>query len=117
MDMLLNHILPRQDISEFSKAAWASYQVSAIHPFSDGNGRLSRIFINWVLHGAQPHHQRLPFSIVLCRNGAHVLHILAHCGKPMPLDIFPDLLKSLQIRPCVHGELFITQEKGLSGPM
>ena len=70
MDRLLNHILPRQDLSQFAKAAWASYHVNAIHPFSDGNGRLSRIFINWILHGAPPHDQRLPFTIVLCRNGA-----------------------------------------------
>ncbi|KAL6064499.1 Fido domain-containing protein [Balamuthia mandrillaris] len=30
-------------------AAWLMYELLAIHPFEDGNGRLSRLLLNWVL--------------------------------------------------------------------
>jgi len=30
--------------------AYFSYKLTIIHPFADGNGRISRAFINWMLH-------------------------------------------------------------------
>jgi len=36
-------------------ASWLMYELLALHPFFDGNGRLSRLFLNWVLlAGGQP---------------------------------------------------------------
>jgi hypothetical protein len=45
----LETLLQRADISSTGKAAWALITFLSIHPFSDGNGRLSRILVNYVL--------------------------------------------------------------------
>lgn len=62
LEVLAAKMLPRKDISAFAKAAWLAHNINAIHPFSDGNGRLSRALVNWVLMK----HADLPFSIVMC---------------------------------------------------
>merc|ERR1712224_426478 len=36
-------------LSPFAKAAWAFFGLVQIHPFSDGNGRLSRLVATYVL--------------------------------------------------------------------
>ncbi|GAQ89511.1 hypothetical protein KFL_005310030 [Klebsormidium nitens] len=38
-----------QDSDPFELAAWLSYEFVAIHPFDDGNGRMSRLLMNMVL--------------------------------------------------------------------
>ena len=36
-------------VSPYAKAAWLKCRFVEVHPFEDGNGRLSRILLNWVL--------------------------------------------------------------------
>mmetsp|Transcript_14596 Transcript_14596/g.22880 ORF Transcript_14596/g.22880 Transcript_14596/m.22880 type:complete len:645 (-) Transcript_14596:27-1961(-) len=43
-------VLERTDISGSAKAAWCSYHLVDLHPFEDGNGRLSRVVAIWALH-------------------------------------------------------------------
>ena len=38
----LRAVSARDDLSPVAKAAWASYNLLALHPFADGNGRLAR---------------------------------------------------------------------------
>ena len=45
----LRYIMRRTDLSPEAKAAWALNEFLAIHPFRDGNGRLARLLLNWVL--------------------------------------------------------------------
>jgi hypothetical protein len=42
-------LLRRADLSLEAKAAWVMVEFLEIHPFRDGNGRLSRLLMNWVL--------------------------------------------------------------------
>eukprot|EP00929_Paragymnodinium_shiwhaense_P061420 TRINITY_DN30679_c0_g2_i1.p1 TRINITY_DN30679_c0_g2~~TRINITY_DN30679_c0_g2_i1.p1 ORF type:complete len:816 (-),score=84.49 TRINITY_DN30679_c0_g2_i1:113-2560(-) len=46
-------VADRKDLSAAAKAAWCSYHLVRIHPFADGNGRLSRLMAIWALrrHG------------------------------------------------------------------
>jgi fido (protein-threonine AMPylation protein) len=53
----------RSDESPIAKAARISYEFVAIHPFPDGNGRMSRIILNMVLRA-----EGLPFMAVLSGN-------------------------------------------------
>ena len=48
------------------KAAAISLGFVGIHPFTDGNGRLGRILVNWVLHRCG-----LPFTLSLCATPQH----------------------------------------------
>ena len=36
-------------VTPYAKAAWLKCRFVEVHPFDDGNGRLSRILMNWVL--------------------------------------------------------------------
>lgn len=46
-------IVARSDLSGCAKAAWCAYHLVDVHPFEDGNGRLSRLVAIWALarHG------------------------------------------------------------------
>ncbi len=60
---LIDCMLGRRDAIEV--AAWASYSLLAIHPFQDGNGRLSRLLMNLILIGFAD----MPFPILLAQGG------------------------------------------------
>lgn len=62
----LEDVLAREDLTPHAKAAWAGYHVLAIHPFADGNGRLARLLIAWVLSCCG-----VPFPLVLCGSEEH----------------------------------------------
>lgn len=48
-----NLVVKRNDLSGSAKAAWCFYHLCRIHPFRDGNGRISRLVAIWALarHG------------------------------------------------------------------
>lgn len=48
-----NAVSSRSDLSGSAKAAWCFYHLCRIHPFRDGNGRISRLMAIWSLarHG------------------------------------------------------------------
>jgi len=46
-------------------AAWASYSLLLIHPFSDGNGRIARLMTNIILIGFAD----IPFPVLLANGG------------------------------------------------
>ncbi|KJA16061.1 hypothetical protein HYPSUDRAFT_193694 [Hypholoma sublateritium FD-334 SS-4] len=61
-----NELIVQTDVDPFASAAWISHMFVSIHPFEDGNGRLSRILS----------------SIPLIRNGLPPLCIPASIYKP-----------------------------------
>jgi len=63
---LLEKVLAREDLSPIAKAAWAGFNLLTIHPFQDGNGRLARLLINWVLA-----HCEVQFPVALCDSDEH----------------------------------------------
>lgn len=62
--MEIIHILPQTDV--IMTAAKASYRFVRIHPYSDGNGRLSRLLMNFVLFLTHP-----PVCLKADRKGRH----------------------------------------------
>ncbi|XP_066296000.1 protein adenylyltransferase Fic-like [Branchiostoma lanceolatum] len=59
-----NHLYGRTDKCMYTKAAFLKFKVVQLHPFMDGNGRLSRILMNWVLHA-----EGLPFAVSITNDG------------------------------------------------
>ena len=57
--MAVNTLCARSDVDEMGAAAGAHCGLLAIHPFHDGNGRIGRIVMNWVLAK-----RGLPFTVV-----------------------------------------------------
>jgi hypothetical protein len=53
-------LLARPSVPLAAKAAWAAYHLVRVHPFADGNGRLSRLVLNWVLAWGG-----MPFTLVV----------------------------------------------------
>lgn len=62
----LEKVMEREDLTACAKAAWAAHHLLVIHPFQDGNGRLARLLINWILRTAG-----VPFPILLCGTDDH----------------------------------------------
>ena len=67
LEKLLNHFNDFDKnviMTPFAKAAWLKCSFVEVHPFEDGNGRLSRILMNWVLHK-----HGLYFPVAIARDG------------------------------------------------
>ena len=77
----LRTLSARDDVSPVAKAAWACYNLLALHPFADGNGRLARALLNMMLarHG-------VPFVVTLAasdsqRAAYRTALIASHCAS------------------------------------
>jgi len=61
VDQVNNELLPTNNIGLWGKLAWLHYRFVYIHPFSDGNGRMSSILVNWLL--LKVHKSPLPVNL------------------------------------------------------
>lgn len=80
---LVNH--PLREVDPLVSAAIASFGFVFIHPFMDGNGRLSRFLFHAALcrSGAVPHGALLPVSVAMKRNEQDYLKALQSFSVPM----------------------------------
>jgi len=60
-DVLTSTVVSHMTERAPQKAAWAMFWLLAIHPFKDGNGRMARILMNWVLSQCN-----VPFVCYVC---------------------------------------------------
>lgn len=59
--MILNELIRNDNIKLERKVSWCIVNFLQIHPFSDGNGRTSRILAYWILNSCG-----FPFPITMC---------------------------------------------------
>jgi len=66
------------------RASLASFGFVYAHPFMDGNGRLSRFLVHYVLAQARalPNQGVLPISVAMNRNEMHYVHALEEFSRP-----------------------------------
>lgn len=75
---------PPEDVDPLVLASIVSFGFVFIHPFMDGNGRLSRFLFHQVLcqTGGLKHGLVLPVSIVMRQNETDYLAVLQHFSEP-----------------------------------
>ncbi|CAE8615974.1 unnamed protein product [Polarella glacialis] len=76
----LHILMARSDWHVCDKAAWVAYHLVRIHPFADGNGRMSRLLANWVLFCSG-----VPFTLVIGAGAERSGYLRSLCeGDTLP---------------------------------
>ncbi|MCD4793971.1 MAG: Fic family protein [Bacteroidales bacterium] len=65
----------------------AHFQMVSIHPFADGNGRLSRLLMNYVQH-----YHKLPLSVIYNQDKINYYSALENTRKKEDINIFYDFM-------------------------
>jgi Fic family protein len=105
----LLRFIERDDLSPALQAAIAHAQFEAIHPFADGNGRVGRALIHFVLRRRRLASRFVPpVSLILAaRSNSYIagLNAYAHGKVQEWLDVFARALSSAAIRSAELGDL------------
>ncbi|MFN3784817.1 MAG: Fic family protein [Spirosomataceae bacterium] len=81
-------------VEEINELAFiAHYQLVTIHPFVDGNGRTSRLLMNYI----QAYHQ-VPLTIVFEEDRQEYIESVIETRKNENIEIFLDFMKSQHIK-------------------
>lgn len=83
--------LENQDLNPIAKASWIHAEFVAIHPFTDGNGRTSRMLMNYVLMESG----YLPINIK-SENKEEYYNSLNEYGENKNLELFTEIVFNLQ---------------------
>lgn len=90
---LVDHInknINTKDFEQINKLAFdAHFQMVSIHPFADGNGRISRLLMNYVQM-----YQKQPLSIVFSQDKAQYIDALQKTRKKEDINIFHQFMFS-----------------------
>ena len=83
-----NEISKKVSFKEINELAFdVHFQIVSIHPFADGNGRLSRLMMNYVQH-----YHNLPLSIVYSDDKQEYFAALQETRKTENIEIFRDFM-------------------------
>lgn len=80
VDQLLSFV-KRKDVQPLIVSAVTHYELEFIHPFSDGNGRVGRLWQHLVLVRYQPLFEYLPIESVIQSKQAEYYRVLEACDK------------------------------------
>jgi len=92
------------------KAAYVAYRLCCIHPFEDGNGRVARLLINYVLMG-----DGLPFPALLCASAADRKQYMAAFSSSSPQQLAHVILQ--RVLSSWRRYSFLLNESILSTPV
>lgn len=102
MDKLFQFIKHNKDIPWLIKACVFHYELAFIHPFSDGNGRMGRLWQQLLLMKADPIFKYIPVEVLIKNEQSEYYNVLAECGKAGESTLFIEfmatqILKALQL--------------------
>jgi Fic family protein len=116
LDYINQHISTVKGLTAVNELAFdAHYQLVTIHPFADGNGRCSRLLMNYVQH----YHQ-LPLSIIYLEDKQAYFEALIETRKQKEVGIFRTFMFSQLEKQLKHEIEKLTRpplsdkEKGFS---
>lgn len=79
------------------KSAVVHYELEFIHPFSDGNGRLGRLWQHIVLLGVHPIFEQVPFESIIHERQSDYYRVLRTCDQAGDSSAFIDFsLQAIQ---------------------
>lgn len=102
MDKLFQFIKQNKDIPWLIKACVFHYELAFIHPFSDGNGRMGRLWQQLLLMKADPIFKYIPVEVLIKNEQSEYYNVLAECDKAGESTLFIEfmatqILKALQL--------------------
>ncbi|WP_417904949.1 Fic family protein [Candidatus Tisiphia endosymbiont of Micropterix aruncella] len=102
MDKLFQFIKQNKDIPWLIKACVFHYELAFIHPFSDGNGRMGRLWQQLLLMKADPIFKYIPVEVLIKNEQSEYYNVLAECDKAGESTLFIEfmatqILKTLQL--------------------
>ncbi|MBS0654925.1 MAG: Fic family protein [Verrucomicrobia bacterium] len=112
MRSLFNFLAAKNELSWLIKASVFHYELEFIHPFSDGNGRIGRLWQQLILIQEDPVFAFIPIEAIIRQNQAEYYKVLAECDRQGNATLFIEFsLKqildalqkySLEATPTVH---------------
>lgn len=101
------NIIPQNVMDIYKLSFWAHYELVTIHPWSDGNGRTSRLVMNMI----QREFNVLPMK-VLKEDKAKYIEALVESREKENIDVFIDTMLEMHIRN-IRAEIreFIESQK------
>lgn len=94
MSNLFNYLKNDEDIP-LIKSCVFHYEMEFVHPFSDGNGRMGRLWQTVILMSKHPVFQFLPFETLISKSQAAYYNTLSMCDKAGNSTAFIEFMLSI----------------------
>lgn len=88
MGSLFEFLTKSRDVSWFLKACIFHYELEFIHPFSDGNGRMGRLWQQLILMKEDPIFEFIPIEVLIKENQEDYYRVLAACDQSGDSTLF-----------------------------
>ena len=109
VEFVNKEIESKKTFKEINELAFdAHFQIVSIHPFADGNGRLSRLLMNYIQH-----YHKLPLSIVYAEDKQEYFSALQETRKTENIIFFRDFMFS-QIHKFLSEQIKELSKKQIS---
>ena len=88
MGSLFEFLTKSRDVSWLLKACIFHYELEFIHPFSDGNGRMGRLWQQLILMKEDPIFEFIPIEVLIKENQENYYRVLAACDQSGDSTLF-----------------------------
>lgn len=110
MDELFNFLKDKNNVPWIIKACIFHYELEFIHPFSDGNGRIGRLWQQIILMKEDKIFEYIPIETLIKNNQQEYYNILSKCDKAGESTLFIEfMLKQILTSLKIYSENIISK--------